>query len=349
MFDPAKWAVVGHKDDSGFGRQMADVRSVLNIGYYLAIPSERLFDHKLAGDFERLLDPQFDDEKLKEVFAGLQGIIFPERHGWHKNMLAVAKQVGLKSVCIPNWEWFRGTDEEWKHTDLFVCQSHFTKSVVASYGWRNLTYIPVAIDIDRFPKRAISGKAKLFVHNAGLVDPQDRKGTRDTILAFKKVKRDDIRLLVRMQKEVELPSLDSRIDVQVGNLEDPAELYASGDVAIQPSKMEGNGFMVLEPLVSGMPVITTDYPPMNEYVTTKELLVRKKWFKRRAYSTQWVKHAHLRLPDINDLAAKINWCADNDLQSISEANRKFSETIFAQDELRSKWYEALEGLVNGKS
>lgn len=347
MFDPAKWAVVGHKDDSGFGRLMADVQSVLGIGYYLAIPSERLFDHPLSGDFERLLDPKFSDVQLKAAFAGLQGIIFPERHGWHRNMLAVAKELGLKTVCIPTWEWFRGTDDEWQLCDLFVCHSHFTDKIVASYGFDNRTYIPVAIDIDHFPQRIIQGKARQFVHNAGLVDPQDRKGTRDTILAFKKVQRADISLLVRMQKETELPELDSRIKVQVGNLNSPAQLYATGDVAIQPSKMEGIGFMVLEPFVSGLPVITTDYPPMNEYVTTRELLVRKQWFKRRAYPTQWVKHAHLRLPDINDLAAKINWCSDNDLSLISETNRKRSESFFSKESIRSKWYAALEGLVNG--
>ncbi|MBX9772503.1 MAG: glycosyltransferase [Candidatus Obscuribacterales bacterium] len=344
MFDPAKWAVVGHKDDSGLGRQMSDVQSVLNVGYYLAVPSERLFDHPLTGSGERLLDPGFSDDQVREALSGLQGIIFPERHAWHNSLLKIAKELNVKTVCIPNWEWFRGTDVEWQLCDLFVCQSHFTMKVVASYGWKKLVYIPIAIDIGRFPGRLVEGKARLFVHNAGLVDQQDRKGTRDTILAFKKVKREDIRLFVRMQKETDLPSLDSRIEIQVGNLTDPAELYATGDVAVQPSKMEGNGFMVLEPLVTGMPVITTDYPPMNEYVTTKELLVRKKWFKRRAFPTQWVKHAHLRLPDINDLAAKINWCADNDLTRISQENRTSSELIFSRDSLRGQWYAALEGL-----
>ncbi len=347
MFDPAKWAVVGPKDDSGFGRQLSDVRSVLELGYYLAIPSDRLIDHPLTGNFERRLDPKCTDAQLKEVLAGLQGIIFPERYGWHPNLLTAARELGLKTVCIPNWEWFRGTDKEWQLCDLFVCQSQFAKQVVASYGFNNLIYVPVIVDLKRFPSRLVRGKARLFVHNAGLVDSQDRKGTRDTILAFKKLKRSDIKLLVRMQKEVDLPDLDPRIEVQVGNLSEPAELYQIGDVAVQPSKMEGNGFMVLEPLVTGMPVITTDYPPMNEYVTTRELLVRKLWFKRRAFPTQWVKHAHLRLPDINDLAAKINWCADNDLTMISTQNRKMSESLFDAQSLRDQWYRALEGLVDG--
>ena len=46
--------------------------------------------------------------------------------------------------------------------------------------------------------------------------------------------------------------------MRTGNLKDPADLYKEGDAAIQPSRMEGLGFMVLEPVCCGMPVITTD-------------------------------------------------------------------------------------------
>lgn len=341
--DFGKWAAVGPKDDTGFGRQLADLKAVLGLGYYLAAPSDHLANHPLISSNERFLDPKFSDDELKSVLAGVQGIVFPERP-WHPRLLQVCRELGVISVCVPNWEWFRGTDEHWQSCDLFVCQSQFTLKIVNQYDFRNAVYVPVALDIERFPSRNIAGQARLFVHNAGLVDAQDRKGTRDTILAFKRTKHSDIRLLVRVQKEVELPDLDDRITVQFGNLVDPSELYASGDVAVQPSKMEGNGFMVLEPFASGMPVITTDYPPMNEYVTTKELLVRKRWFKRRAFPTTWVKHAHLRLPDINDLARKIDWCASNDMGSICRFNRQSAESLFSKTELRSKWYQALASL-----
>ena len=110
-----------------------------------------------------------------------------------------------------------------------------------------------------------------------------------------------------------MPSLDDRIEVRIGQCGNHAELYATADVAVQPSKMEGVGYMVIEPFASGMPVITTDYPPMNEYVNSRELLVRTRWFNRKAFSTTWAKHAHLRLPDIRDLARKIEWCAENDM------------------------------------
>lgn len=338
--DFSKWAAVGPKDDTGFGRLLTDLRSVLGLGFYLAAPSDHLSNHALVGPSERFLDPNCSGDELKAIFLGVEGIIFTERV-WHPRLLQVAREAGVVSVCIPNWEWFRGTDDHWKYCDLFVCPSEFALSVVRKYGWYNSVHIPVALDIDRFPARQITGPARLFVHNAGLVDAQDRKGTCDTITAFKKVKRKDIRLLVRIQKEVQLPEIDDRITVQFGNLSDPVELYATGDVAVQPSKMEGIGFMVLEPFASGMPVITVDYPPMNEYVTKREMLVRKRWFKRRAYPTQWVRHAHLRLPDNNDLARKIEWCAANDMTQIALSNRQAAESIFSKAAIRRQWQEAL--------
>src|SRR5262249_40323488 len=151
-----------------------------------------------------------------------------ERHSWHRNLLRIAKESGLKTVCIPNWEWFEGRAPQWQYCDLFVCQSQFTLEIVRKFGWQNTTYIPVAIYLPRFPPRRVSGVGRLFIHNAGLVDIDDRKGTRDTILAFRRVKRDDIRLVVRIQKPAPLPELDERIQVIVGNLTAPAELYATG-------------------------------------------------------------------------------------------------------------------------
>ena len=49
------------------------------------------------------------------------------------------------------------------------------------------------INLDRLPKRKVKGYPKLFIHNAGIVDGDDRKGTQSTIDAFSRVKRTDIK------------------------------------------------------------------------------------------------------------------------------------------------------------
>ena len=337
-----QWAVVAHKDDTGFGRQAGDIRKVLSVGRHIVIPSERLTDHPLDPLHEFPLSPKAPESRVKEVLHGLQGIIFFERPAWHPDLLRCARELGVATVCVPNWEWFRGGDKAWDNCDLFACPNQMALRTVRGFGRANSTYLPWCLDLDSLPVQLIQGHARTFVHNAGLVDPDDRKGTRDTIEAFHRTRRKDIRLIVRLQKEVPLPKLDDRIDVQIGNVKSHAELYRNVDAAIQPSKMEGIGFMILEAVCAGLPVITTDYPPMNEYVLQPELRAQTQWWKRKAFPTPWVPHAHLRLPRKGDLVHRIEWCADRDMEAISKQNRAWAEETFSADHLRRQWSEAFD-------
>lgn len=343
--DFSKWAVVAHNDDTGFGRMARDVRKVLGLGRHIVIPSERLRDWPVEGAEEMKLAPDASEEAVADALAGLQGIIFFERLTWSKHLLGVAKRLGVARVCVPMWEWFTGWDANWNDVDLIACPNHFAEKIVRSYGFRHTVVLPWTVDMDQFAPRKISGPARTFIHNAGLVDANDRKGTSDTINAFRRVKRGDIKLIVRIQKDAKLPALDERIGLRVGNLASAAALYSEGDVAIQPSRMEGLGFMVLEPVCAGMPVITTDYPPMSECVREPEMRCKLQWFKRRAFGTKWIKHAHLRLPSIPDLARRIEWCADNDMTAISAANRAWAEETFDARRTRDVWAKALAPIV----
>ncbi|MBI5425898.1 MAG: glycosyltransferase [Opitutae bacterium] len=342
--DFSRWAVVAHKDDTGFGRMAADARRVLGLGRHIVIPSERLTDHPLDPRDETRLDPKDPPARVEEVLAGLQGILFFERPAWHPQLLATARRLGVKTVCVPMWEWFHGRAAEWRDCDLFACPGEFSAQNIRAYGWKNVAVVPWAFDLTRFPARSVRGPARRFVHNAGLVDRDDRKGTRDTVAAFTRTRLPEARLVVRLQTAAELPPADARVTVQVGNLDDPAALYAEADCAIQPSKMEGIGFMVLEAVASGLPVITLDYPPMSEFVAQPELRVAKRWFKRRAFANHWVPHAHLRLPRQGDLVRIIEWCATNDLAPVARANRDWAERTFARERLVAHWEQTLARL-----
>jgi glycosyltransferase involved in cell wall biosynthesis len=307
------WAVVAHKDDTGFGRQACDSRDVLGFGLHLVIPSERLVDHPINGVTEQWLVADSSPEHVSSLLTGVDGILFFERPTWHPQLLRIAREMGVATVCVPNWEWFNGKASEWQYCDLFVCPSRFTESIVRSYGFTNTCCLSWPLDLAKLPHRSIRGPARHFIHNAGLVDADDRKGTRDTILAFNRLTGDNLRLTVRLQKAVPLPSTDKRVEVLVGSSANVADLYATGDICVQPSKMEGIGFMVLEAACAGLPVITTDYPPMNEYIQQPQLRCRTRWRKRKAFASQWIRHAHLKLPSIRDLTRRMEWAASNDL------------------------------------
>jgi glycosyltransferase involved in cell wall biosynthesis len=343
--DLKNWAVVGFKDDTGLGRLAADLISILGIGHHLVVPSERLPTHALDPSCDILLDPNLPECNLPtQVLYGLEGLIILERSSWYPSLLRLAKSLGIYTIGVPMWEWFKGDDERWRYCDLFVCPTHMAVNVLKQYGFENSQYIPVPLNIHSLPHREVNGPARLYVHNGGLIDRDDRKGTRDAIAAFKMTKRKDIRLLVRLQKSEPLPELDDRIQVEIGNVGNHGDLYREGDVALQPSKMEGVGYMVIEPFASGLPVITTDYPPMNEYIQTKELLVKTQLGTRPAYPSSWIKHAHMSLPDINALAKTIDWCAEHDMAEFSRQNRQRAEILFDPFALKQKWQEAIASI-----
>ena len=47
-------------------------------------------------------------------------------------------------------------------------------------------------------------------------------------------------------------------------------LYFRGDVYLYPTRLEGIGLTICEALASGLPVITTNDAPMNEFVIDGE-------------------------------------------------------------------------------
>ena len=343
--DFSRWAVVSFHDDSGLGRQAQDIKKLLGF-QHLAVPTDRLTTHPMVEGRDHRLTKDLDEASLQALLGRFEGILVLERWGWHPDLLRVAKQAGVKIAAYVNWEWFRGTDPQWKLVDLFVCPTPFAVSIVQSYGLGPAVYVPWALDISRFEERVVRGPARVFFHNAGLVDGDDHKGTRDTIEAFMRVKNPELRLIVRMQKPTELPVVDQRVDIRVGNLPDPAALFAEGDVAIQPSKMEGCGLGVLEPVCIGFPVITTDYPPMSDHVRQPEMRARKKWFKRYAFpkGAAKVMHAHLRLPSIRDLARRIEWCAAHDMEPVSRQNRRHGLDVYGPAPLHAAWEKALASI-----
>lgn len=340
--DFSRWAVVAYNDDTGLGRMAQDARAVLGVRHLVA-PSQRLATQPLVAGRDVLLRPDAPDAEVAAALDGLDGLILLEKPDWHPQLLALARARGVRLVCVPMWEWFRGQEAHWGMVDRILCPSRFCHDIVRRYGWKQTAPITWALDLSRLPARRIDGPARVFVHNAGIVDPDDRKGTHATIRAFRRVARGDVRLLVRLQKPAELPEGDARIEVRIGNVAEPAALYAEGDCAVQPSKMEGMGFMVLEPVCCGVPTITTDYPPMSDHVAQPELRAAPRWFRRTCFPARaaGVRHAHLRLPRESDLARRIAWCAEHDLGAISRANRARAEEQFAPGRLRDEWSRAL--------
>lgn len=340
------WAVVSYKDDTGLGRMAEDARRVLGIQRQIVMPSRRLAG-KALGEGEFLLSPDRSEIELRDFLGELEGLVVFEKADWTSTLLPIAKEMKLPIAAVPMWEWFRRDDPLWACCDLLVCPNDQCFEIVSHAGFENVARLPWALDLARLPHRVVTGPGRAFIHNAGLVDQDDRKGTRDTITAFAKASCSDARLLVRIQQTTDLPPWDERTEVRIGNTTSPRDLWATGDVAIQPSKMEGIGLMVLEPICAGIPVITLDAPPMNEYAA--ELLAEPRWLSRNSFAAQWAPQARLRIPAIRSLVQLIERASQMDLSAISLRQRSWAEETFNAEKLRTDWSRLLTAIPQGHS
>jgi glycosyltransferase involved in cell wall biosynthesis len=343
--DLSRWAVVAYNDSTRLGRMAEDIKALLGM-QHLVIPSEHFETRTLNACSDTLLRRDSNEHEIAAALQGLQGIVVLEAL-WNKQLLPTARRLGVRVTCVPTWEWFRGSDADWTMVDMFLCPSDLCLKVVRSSGWMNSIQLPWTVDLSRLPSRTVRGKARVFFHNGGLMDRHDRKSTRDTIAAFRRVRRQDVRLIVRLQKPAELGPLDERVEVRIGNLEHVSGLYAEGDVAVQPSAMEGIGFVVLEPVCCGVPTITTNCPPVSDYVRQPELRTKTRWFKLAGFPmpAARIPRVHPHPPSIHDVKRRIEWCMDHDLTTISTENRMMAQRMFNPDALRARWTHVLGGLM----
>jgi glycosyltransferase involved in cell wall biosynthesis len=101
-----------------------------------------------------------------------------------------------------------------------------------------------------------------------------RKPLRPLLRAFADLADPDLRLVVKAQVPrrgeflEEMVARDSRIEVESRDL--PAgehlRLFAASHACVAPTRWEGLGLHLYEATAFGLPIVTTDIPPMNEVV-----------------------------------------------------------------------------------
>jgi glycosyltransferase involved in cell wall biosynthesis len=334
------WAVVGVKDDTGSGRASRDLTRLLFPARHLMTPSYRL-EGLVIGEKDVFLADDADAEQIDRALKGIEVLVVIEDQPIHHRIIRAAANRGIKVHLVALWEWFSSYHPIRKLYDKIICPNRLCESIMRKFGFKNTVQLNWPIDVAHLPERLIAGPAKIFVHNAGRFEVEDRKSTLLTLDAFRRVRNPNVSLIVRSQNPLSHCVEDHRIQYVVGNLPDYRDLYREGDVLIQTSKAEGLGLSILEGIACGLPVLTTNYPPMNEYVRDSRALVPTHWGKKAAEQSVYISQAHLKIPRVDHLARRIEWCTKNDMSSFSRRNRKWALDNFEPEKLRRQWIRAL--------
>lgn len=153
--------------------------------------------------------------------------------------------------------------------DFLICNTHRHMQAMAKHPQKY--YVEWGTDVDVYkPVDEDGNKTELvrFFHSAGM---SPRKGTDILVQTFiehelyKKSK-----LIIHTQVPCEKlcaykkDELESYGITVIEKTVTPPGLYHLGDVYVYPTRLDGLGLTMYEALSCGLPVITSDFPPMNE-------------------------------------------------------------------------------------
>ena len=217
--------------------------------------------------------------------------------------------------------------------DFLICN---TKRHYSVFEWHpQVKYIPWGTDVDLF-KPLESRKAPedplIFFHSGGY-SALSRKGLNHILSALPFLNGTSWKLVIHVQvsfehklrpkqKKIFEKFLSSgQIEVIESTVTAPG-LYHLGDVYVYPTRLEGIGLSIAEALSMGLPVITTNEGPMNEFiedgVNGKLVRVEKKYARSDGY--------YWPLSDVSsdDLAQQMNYYIDRkgNLDDLQKAARK---------------------------
>lgn len=238
-------------------------------------------------------------------------VFFNEEYDW--DLVRFCKSLGRKVVTYLDYY-----KDDWKNDlciyDAIFCSTKRTFNLIKNMA--NAYYVGWGIDTDLFKPMEVETKYTFF-HNAGWFGINFRKMTPAVIYAFNEISKDnDYTLLIHAQLGAEFlpPEIASiilnnkRITFHVETIPAPG-LYHKGNIYVYPSKLDGLGLTLIEALSCGLPAITTDEPPMNEFVKDhyNGLLVK--------VAQRNIRHDNIAFPeaiiDINDLIHKMKYLAEN--------------------------------------
>ncbi len=269
--------LVGWNTPTGLGYQNRDLAIHGEVDRWLIPQHPSLNGLDLPSTPARIdvTERPLDDNQLKQWLVGLDWVLFVERP-YLDNLPRVAAHAGIGVACAPNYEWL-DRDLVWlTFVDLMLCPTRQTTLQMQDwkrrygFGWE-VVHVPWPIDTTRFRFRERHTCRRFLYVNGwggGVIERLDR-----TIVEYGRKGLELIVGAARLAPRLEFVvySLTSRPKRLPRNIEwrapptDNVELYRDGDVCVQPSHFEGLGLQLLECQASGLPLVTTGAPPMNEY------------------------------------------------------------------------------------
>lgn len=193
--------------------------------------------------------------------------------------------------------------------DFLICNTHRHMQAMEKHPQKH--YVRWGTDLTVYKPTYENRDQLTFFHSVGM---STRKGTDLLIDAFldgECYKRS--KLIIHTQIPISAVTQYSKEFLQEKNVEviqktvTAPGLYHKGDIYVYPTRLDGLGLTMYEAAACGMPIITTDFPPMNEAVKPDfGRLVKVKDY----YCRQDAYYFPMAICDKADLVACMQWYID---------------------------------------
>jgi len=269
--------LVGWNTPTGLGYANRDIAAYLPIEKWLVPkhPELRRLPRPKANCRVDYAPLTLSSSDLKAWARGLDWVLFVETP-YFGELPQLVRQLGNSVACVPTWEYLSLQLGWTRIVDLMICPTIHTYKLVSQWKRRfgfawDVVYVPWPVDARRFRfRRREMCRRFLFVNGTGGTCGRRPDGS---LTAYH---RKGIEVLLEAASM--LPEIPFTVCSQTDHV--PAappnvtlcrpaaknvDLYRHGDVCVQPSHWEGIGLQLLECQAAGLPLVTTDAPPMNEY------------------------------------------------------------------------------------
>ena len=184
-----------------------------------------------------------------------------------------ARELGVKTVAYVDYYTPESVEDFWIYDGL-LCN---TKRHYQVFQWHpNVLYLPWGLHLKNIPRLSLENDDSRikFFHSCGW--SPERKGTIRLIECFLKYVElsNAADLIIHSQMDLYkyvkayFPELYHQLDNKslkiINQTVTFPGLYHLGDVYVYPSSLDGLGVTLYEAALMGLPIITTDEPPMNE-------------------------------------------------------------------------------------
>lgn len=331
--------ILSYKNNSGIGNIAHNFEQYLGVEHFFVVkfPDKPLRTDWLNGTEYIGTQPlyQTSNEEIRDWFRQSKIdklLIIETPFNW--KLFDIAQEFGIEVFALVHWECF-DPRKQWHKAKGLISNTKYGVEFIKGLGFENIQYIPYPVDVECLKFRQ-KFRVEKFLYVYGYGGVWDRKNLGAVIEIQKRL---HFPLVIKTQVPLNVVE-GNGIEVRQGDIGLYQDLYIEGDILLYPTKFEGLGLVILEAMACGLPVITTDAPPMNEYIKEQGLLV----FVKEQISCRIYTEFQGNLIDSNDFEDKIKKIWDSDISELSYLMRQRIEKEFSWEAIGAR-YKKIFGLA----